>query len=56
MNAPALAALQDWVERRKAPATLTVVDANPQARNRSRPICVYPAWPKYRGIGNPDAA
>ena len=45
-----LGALDAWVEGGKAPATLTAVDANPNA-NRTRPMCVYPGWPKYKGAG-----
>jgi feruloyl esterase len=55
-NGPYLDALEDWVERGIAPGTLTVVDASPEAHSRSRPMCAYPAWPKYDGIGDPDLA
>jgi feruloyl esterase len=55
-GAPALDALEDWVERGIVPATLTVVDASPQAHGRSRPMCVYPGWPKFNGIGDPNLA
>ena len=46
-----LGALDEWVDRGKAPGTLTAVDAN-KGSNRSRPLCVYPAWPRYNGSGD----
>jgi len=55
-DGPAFDALEDWVERGIAAGTLTVVDANPQAHERSRPLCVYPSWPKYEGSGDPNLA
>jgi feruloyl esterase len=55
-GAPVLEALDDWVEHGVAPGTLTVVDANPAAHGRSRPMCVYPGWPKYNGSGDPNLA
>jgi Tannase and feruloyl esterase len=55
-GAPNLEALEDWVERGHAPGTLTVVDANARANGRSRPMCRYPAWPKYDGSGDPQIA
>lgn len=44
-----LGALDRWVEDGTAPGTLTAVDENPDGRGRTRPMCVYPAWPKYSG-------
>ncbi len=41
-------ALQDWVEKGKAPGQLIATDANPNAE-RSRPLCPWPAWPKFTG-------
>jgi feruloyl esterase len=43
-----LTVLQNWVEKGRAPAGLTVVDGNPNA-NRSRPLCEWPTWPKFTG-------
>jgi Tannase and feruloyl esterase len=45
-----LGALRDWVENGKAPAGLTAVDGNvgPTA-GRTRPLCEWPAWPKFTG-------
>jgi pimeloyl-ACP methyl ester carboxylesterase len=55
-NGPELNALEDWVEQGIAPGTLTLVDANPDAHARSRPMCVYPGWPQYNGQGDPNLA
>jgi feruloyl esterase len=52
---PGLDTLDQWVEAGKAPGQLTAIDANPGA-NRSRPMCVYPGWPKYKGSGSVDSA
>ena len=55
-NAPSqvdmVAVLENWVERRVAPGDLVQTQPTPP---RSRPMCRYPAWPRYTG-GNPDAA
>ncbi len=53
---PRLAALEDWVESGAAPADLVALDANVAPRERSRPVCRYPAWPAYDGTGDPDLA
>ena len=47
----ALSALEDWVENSKAPGTMVAMDGNPGA-NRTRPMCRYPAWPRYNGSGS----
>ncbi|MEO6217243.1 MAG: tannase/feruloyl esterase family alpha/beta hydrolase [Sphingomonas sp.] len=52
---PGLDSLDQWVETGKAPGRLTAIDANPGS-NRSRPMCPYPAWPKYKGLGSPNSA
>ncbi len=43
-----LRVLQDWVETGRAPANLVAMDANPGA-NRTRPLCEWPAWPRFTG-------
>jgi feruloyl esterase len=43
-----LEVLRGWVEKGQAPANLTAVDGNPNA-NRTRPLCEWPAWPKFTG-------
>jgi len=51
-----LGALDAWVEKREAPATLVVTDAIPDHNVRTRPMCVYPAWPRYSGSGDINVA
>lgn len=51
-----LAALSDWVERGIPPQGLTAVQSRPDGRDRSRPVCAWPAAPHYRGGGDPDLA
>lgn len=51
-----LKVLEDWVEKGHAPGTLIAVDENPATKGRTRPMCVFPAWPKYDGKGSVDAA
>jgi hypothetical protein len=33
-----------------------VTDRNEATRGRTRPLCEYPAWPKYNGSGDVNAA
>jgi pimeloyl-ACP methyl ester carboxylesterase len=47
-----LAELDHWVESGLAPATPMASDANPENNGRTRPLCRYPAWPKYKGSGD----
>jgi feruloyl esterase len=49
----ALAALEQWVEKGTAPASMVATKANPPM---SRPICAYPALPRYRGAGDTNSA
>jgi feruloyl esterase len=53
-----LAALIQWVEAGTAPAALvaTKLDAKTRQPQFTRPLCRYPAWPRYRGRGDPDSA
>lgn len=51
-----LAALEDWVERGLAPNTPIAADSVPGTYGRTRPLCQFPSWPKYRGTGSLDAA
>jgi pimeloyl-ACP methyl ester carboxylesterase len=45
-----LGVLRDWVENGKAPTGLTAADGNPgQTAGRTRPLCEWPAWPKFTG-------
>jgi feruloyl esterase len=51
-----LTLLERWVERGEAPGAITAIDANPGHNLRTRPLCEYPNWPRYRGTGDLDAA
>lgn len=51
-----LAALEAWAEQGLAPATPVAMDTVAGTYGRTRPICQYPAWPKYGGSGSLDAA
>ncbi|MEI9963614.1 MAG: tannase/feruloyl esterase family alpha/beta hydrolase [Caulobacteraceae bacterium] len=48
-----LAALDQWVETGRPPETLLATKAGAKI---SRPLCAYPAMPRYKGAGDPDAA
>lgn len=52
---PGLDAIVNWVEQGVAPSGLTARDGNAGA-DRTRPMCEYPAWPKYQGYGSLDQA
>lgn len=57
-NADFFAALVDWVERGREPAGLVLAEqeAKPPFRTiRTRPLCEWPKWPRYRS-GDPQAA
>ena len=51
-----LGALDGWVVQGRAPGTLLGTDANSTSQGRTRPLCVYPEWPKYAGTGDVNAA
>ena len=48
-----LVALQNWVEKGQPPSGLTAMDANKGA-NRTRPLCEWPAWPKFTGAAGTE--
>lgn len=50
-----LTALEDWVERGRAPVAQIVSDTA-GIPGRSRPLCEFPAWPKYKGAGDLNLA
>ncbi len=52
----ALGVLDRCVETGAAPRDLVVVDNNKGSGGRTRPLCVYPEWPKYMGSGDVNAA
>lgn len=47
-----LTAIERWTERDREPVAPVVTDGND---GRTRPLCTYPSWPKYRS-GDPDRA
>jgi feruloyl esterase len=51
-----LTALDRWVEAGVAPEEPVATDVSPTTRGRTRPLCRYPAWPRYMGSGDIDAA
>ncbi|MGV2289873.1 tannase/feruloyl esterase family alpha/beta hydrolase [Trinickia sp. YCB016] len=50
-----LTTLENWVEKGVAPPPQIVADTY-GVPGRARPLCEYPAWPKYAGSGDVDAA
>ena len=50
-----LTALENWVEKGIAPANQIMTDTAVHA-GRTRPLCEYPTWPKYKGSGDPNLA
>jgi pimeloyl-ACP methyl ester carboxylesterase len=44
-----LTALDHWVTSGRAPEKLIAMDENTDGRGRTRPMCVYPRWPKFTG-------
>jgi hypothetical protein len=53
-----LATLDNWVDRGTALHTVPVAFDNTKSptHDRSRPMCVYPTWPKYNGSGDINLA
>ncbi|MDH6292795.1 hypothetical protein M2275_007734 [Rhodococcus opacus] len=50
------AALDNWVEQGQAPQNQVASDTTAEGNNRTRPLCEYPAWPKYNGTGDVNTA
>lgn len=50
-----LTALEKWVERGKAPTGQITTDTV-GVPGRTRPLCEYPTWPRYKGAGDVNAA
>jgi feruloyl esterase len=48
-----LGALENWVEKKQAPASILASRANPA---RTRPLCPYPQVATYKGSGSTDDA
>jgi len=54
---PLLSALENWVEKDQAPASLTATLTKESANSGStRPLCEYPLFPRYKGNGDPHSA
>ncbi|MFW7348794.1 MAG: tannase/feruloyl esterase family alpha/beta hydrolase [Pigmentiphaga sp.] len=52
-----LAILDAWVEKGEPPPAAPIAfDNNTATKNRSRPLCVYPMWPKFDGTGDVNLA
>lgn len=51
-----LTALENRVERGSQPANQIVADVNRATAGRTRPLCEYPSWPRYKGEGDVNAA
>lgn len=48
-----LTALDNWVENNVPPVGPIVLDATKSStKGRTRPLCEYPSWPKYKGDGD----
>lgn len=52
----ALGVLDQWLDTGAAPENLVVMDNNKGSGGRTRPLCEYPAWPRYKGSGDVNAA
>ena len=50
-----LTALENWVEKGMAP-TAQIVSDSVGVPGRTRPLCEYPRWPRYRGSGDVNSA
>jgi feruloyl esterase len=52
----ALASLEQWVEKKKAPDQIIATHSTNGKVDRSRPLCPYPQVAKYKGAGSTDDA
>jgi len=52
----AVGALEEWVEKGKAPTQLIATHSTAGKVDRSRPLCVYPRVARYKGTGSIDEA
>lgn len=51
-----ISALDAWVEHGAPPRHPIATDGSKGGAGRTRPLCEYPAWPKYKGAGSQDQA
>jgi feruloyl esterase len=52
----ALGPLEQWVEHGTAPDQIIAYHVTNGVTDLSRPVCPYPALPRYRGVGDPTKA
>jgi Tannase and feruloyl esterase len=52
----ALDVLDAWVTKGEAPGPQIITDTNATTLGRTRPLCEYPAYPKYNGAGDANLA
>jgi feruloyl esterase len=52
----ALGVLDNWVVNNAAPGNLVVTDVGTPTAGRTRPLCLYPKWPRYNGSGDINSA
>jgi Tannase and feruloyl esterase len=53
MSADLLGELDNWVVNGSEPTNVIAMDKN---NGRTRPLCEFPTWPKYKGTGDIDTA
>ncbi|SDF90939.1 feruloyl esterase [Lentzea fradiae] len=51
-----LATIENWVEKGIDPKNDVVVTDDAGVPGRTRPLCLYPSWPKYTGSGDIGSA
>ncbi len=51
-----LTALENWSERGVDPADNQIVTDTQGVVGRTRPLCLYPSWPRYKGSGDVNDA
>jgi feruloyl esterase len=51
-----VSALEEWVERGKAPDRIAASHSTNSVVNRTRPLCPYPQRAVYKGVGSSDDA
>jgi feruloyl esterase len=52
----AMAAIEQWVEQKKAPAQIPAAHMSNGVADRTRPLCLYPAVAVYKGSGDTNDA
>jgi hypothetical protein len=48
--------LDKWVSQGIAPEKITAIDVNPKSAGRTRPLCAFPTFPRYKGSGSVEDA